>query len=116
MKTEIVNVPGKGICILISDIDVNDFIQGVGAVKTLGIGNKIFTNINVIADCIRVGKKIAAIKEIRAQTGWGLKEAKEYADRFITHGRDPIRNNQEAENFIRMHLPDDFIENDEFKI
>lgn len=29
MKTEIVNVPGKGICILISDINVNDFIYGV---------------------------------------------------------------------------------------
>lgn len=124
MKTEIVNVPGKGICILISDINVNDFIHGVKNIKSLSMFGGPFTNIQVIADQIRIGRKIGAIKEVRAQTKWGLKEAKEYIDRFVPNGGnyDLSPDEQEsyfngcANRFLQAHMPNDFLGDDEFKI
>lgn len=79
MKAEVVNIPGKGICILISDINVNEFIRR-GALPNVDI---IFTDVDTICEYIRAGRKIPAIKEVRAQTGWGLKEAKEYLDKYL---------------------------------
>jgi ribosomal protein L7/L12 len=32
---------------------------------------------------LRVGRRIGAIKEVRAYTGWGLKEAKQYVDALV---------------------------------
>ena len=42
--------------------------------------------VSVIADLIRNGKPIAAIKEFRAATGEGLRESKDFIDKF-TKGR-----------------------------
>lgn len=125
MKTEIVNVPGRGICILISDIEPKDFIHGVDNITSLGICGGPFTNIQVIADQIRKGRKIGAIKEVRGQTGWGLREAKEYMDKYMENlGYDSCFSpaeqyahyNECANNFLRAHKPDDFLGDEEFKI
>jgi hypothetical protein len=123
MKTEIINVPGKGICILISDIDPKDFIHGIDKVNTLGMCSGPFTNIHAIAEQIRIGRKIGAIKEIRAQTGWGLREAKEYIDKFapnigydVSVAEAATHYNNNANRFLQAHMPEEFIDGDEFKI
>lgn len=124
MKTEIVHIPGRGICILISDVDPKDFINGIKGIPTLDIDLGPFTNIYTIADQIRTGRKIAAIKEIRVQSGWGLKEAKEYLDKFFPMGAAYNMNpddqrvfyNNCAEKFIKAHIPNDFLEKDEMEI
>lgn len=124
MKTELMHITGKGMCIVISDINPNDFVFDQGtAIYNTGI----FSNVGIIADCIRDGKKIAAIKEVRAQTGWGLKEAKHYVDKYTVHGShynadvdDKIRiNNMNADTFIRDHAPKppiDLLGEDEFSV
>jgi len=124
MKTEIVNVPGKGVCILISEIDVNDFIQGVNSIPTLQTNGSPFSNVHLIADFIRKGQKIGAIKEVRQQTGWGLREAKEYLDRFMdtsytyrmSAGEQMDVNERSAEHFIRHHTIRDFFDEEDFKV
>lgn len=106
MKAELIEYPGKGICILISDIDPADFWR-------LGKNRGQFFNVNLIADLIRRDMKIPAIKEIRHQTGWGLKESKEYLDKYIYTGADLKEN---AEQFLRDHSASNFFEDNEFEI
>lgn len=112
MKSELMNIPGKGICIIISEINPNDFVYGEGISFYNG---GVFKDIFKIADEIRRGKKIAAIKECREQTGWGLKEAKKYMDKYIFYGVTN-NDNDSADKFIQDHMPKDFLENDEFKL
>jgi len=114
MKTEIVKIPGKGVCILISDIDLNDLYNNTSELPI--IGQSLFgpfSNIHVIADNIRDGRYIAAIKNIREQTGWSLREAKNYIDKFKSNESNLL----DAEKFIKAHTIelDDFIGADEFK-
>lgn len=90
MKAEVVNIPGKGICILISDINVNEFVRR-GALPNVDI---IFTDVDTICVYIRAGRKIQAIKEMRAQSGWGLKETKEYLDKYLPPLPHPMDNQQ----------------------
>ena len=109
MKSELVNVPGKGICILISDIDVNEFIR-----KTPR-GNGVFSDVSKITYEILMGRKISAIKEIRAQTGWGLKESKDYLDKYMPSG---IHGDYDriSDNFQRNHTIQDFILSEEMMV
>jgi hypothetical protein len=125
MKTEIVNIPGKGICILISEIDVKEFLQGVDGAPTLKIYNSPFTNIQIIAYEIRNGRRIGAIKEVREQTNWDLRKSKEYIDKFMPigeisyHDDDEVKEqyyNRCAFKFLSAHERIDFINDDEFKI
>ena len=117
MKAELYNILDKGICIVISEIKPKDFERLYGIKTTypyLGLqpnSNEVFSNIGKIADEIRIGHKIAGIKEIRSQTGWGLKESKNYIDKYFD-GTDHIRS---AQRFIEDHVPDvpDFIDSDE---
>ena len=111
MKAELYKHPSKGICILISEIAQSDFL---GKIASLGHG---FTDIGIIADEIRKGRKIAAIKEVRAQSGWGLKEAKYYIDNYIPMGYGHDDDFEEiADRFIKDHLPKDFIKFDDFNL
>lgn len=117
MKTEIINVPGKGICILISEIDVTDFIKGIKDLKTIGLNGCPFSNIHSIVHEIRNGKRLLAIKKIRAQTGWGLKEAKQYLDGFIpVNSYYPISYEKYATKFLLHHVSEEFIKDDDFKV
>jgi len=117
MKTELMNIPGKGICIVISDINPNEFVFG-GDKPFFGGG--IFSDIIKITNHLRNGAKISAIKEVREQTGWGLKEAKEYIDKYTPMGfqhndNTNMINSQSADNFMKDHMPKDFI-GDEFSV
>ena len=117
MKTEIVNIPNRGICILISDIDPNDFMLS-GGVPTMNMPP--FTDVNKIAHAIRTSKKIQAIKEIRSQTGWGLKEAKDYIDKyFVGNFYDESLDDlgKIADQFVLDHAPVlDFLDKDEMEL
>jgi len=44
--------------------------------------NPHLTNPNIISFFIRKGQRIRAIKEFRSQTGWGLKDSKNYLDNY----------------------------------
>jgi hypothetical protein len=118
MNCELMHIQGKGLCIVISDFNPNDF--GSGLVNGQVIP---FTNVNAIAAEIRLGRKIAAIKELRSQTGWGLKESKEYIDKYtdgIVYNRDGVNhfaNDRAADRFIQAHTPaTDLLGEDEFKV
>jgi hypothetical protein len=123
MKAELYNVLNKGLCIVISEIDPKDFHRTYGIRPTYPHmelrpnSNSVFNNIGKIADAIRIGHKIAAIKEIRGQTGWGLKESKEYVDKYIWHPMESDRYIAAAEKFIDDHAPipisEDFIDSNE---
>lgn len=115
MKTELMDIPGKGICIVISDVNPNDFVFGGGKVF---YGGGVFDNVMIIADEIRAHRKIGAIKEVRNQTGWGLREAKEYIDRYTGHGygRNTVEASRCADRFIRDHMPKDFLKGDDFEL
>jgi len=120
MKAEIVNVPNKGVCILISEIDVKEFIQGFGGGQYVSFGGGVFKDVYAIAQEIRNRRKIAAIKEIRTQTGWGLKEAKEYCDKYMPN-TNGYRDSQEyydrcADRFIMAHAPKDFLKDGDFEL
>lgn len=109
MKAEIINYPGKGLCILISDINPYEFLTEV-------VGSTVFSDVNTIAELIEADQKIAAIKEVRHQTGWGLKEAKEYVDSYMpTHNRDSL---QCGYKFRKDHtlLSSSFLKNDDFEV
>lgn len=112
------NIPKKGLCIVISELDVADIVKGLkGEVPLFGGG--IFQDLYVIADCIRVGKKIQAIKEVRAQTGWGLKEAKEFMDNWYPMGlgsSDMAVLNAMADKFLRHHMPKDFLNDEDMSL
>lgn len=121
MKCDIVNVPNKGICILISDIDPKDFIKGIlnndGSILKFSGG--VFTDLYIISQYIIERKKIAAIKEIRSQTGWGLRESKMYIEKYLplnTH-IEFIDYDEAARKFVSDHAPkEDFIKNDDFEL
>ncbi len=120
------NIVGKGICIVISDIDPNDFV--FGSDKPIYDDGGVFSDVKTIADCLRSGLKIAAIKEVRAQTGWGLREAKDYIDKYTNergfgnpqyNNNSSIVNNYCADNFIKEHSllpPTDLLDENEFKL
>lgn len=109
------HIQGKGLCIVISDFNPNDF--GSGLVNGQVIP---FTNVNAIAAEIRLGRKIAAIKELRSQTGWGLKESKEYIDKYtenVSYNSGSFENDRAADRFIQAHTPkENFIGDDDFKL
>ena len=113
MKAELVNIPNRGICILISDIDIQKFIEA----NTHNVSNNgIFSNVEIIANEIRSKRKIGAIKEVRAQTGWGLREAKDYIDKYVSGmlgNNDPEYYNKMADRFIKDHTIQDFILSEE---
>lgn len=116
MKTELMNIPNKGLCIVISELDAGEIIRGLkGEVPFFGGG--IFNDVYVIADAIRDKKKIQAIKEVRAQTGWGLKEAKHFIDKYVPMGvRDDFGYHAAADRFISDHVPKDFIKDEDFAL
>lgn len=119
MKSEIINVPNKGICILISDIDASQLSQLNIDIPTVNI---LFTDVLAIANEIKEGRKIGAIKKVREQTGWGLKESKEYIDKYnvtYNHTSDSSFNNSNEEaslKFISDHTMDDFLEREEMQL
>lgn len=122
MKTEIVNIPGKGVCILISDIDTKDFLKHGEDITKIHL-NGIY-NPRVIAEYIKDNRRISAIKELRGQTNWGLREAKEYIDKyydmfFTNWERGPGSEQLEkaANKFIQDHTPpEDFIKESEMTL
>jgi len=123
MKTELVNIPNKGLCILISDIDIEKFNNAAGyegpGYGQQYVNNNIFSDINIIADEIRSKRKIGAIKEVRAQTNWGLREAKDYIDKYIPMGHtinDSEFYNIAAFKFFKDHTIQDFILTEEMII
>jgi len=113
MKTEIINVPNKGICILISDLDLSQL-----SLKDIPTVNALFTDVQAIALELRNGRKIGAIKKVREQTGWGLKEAKEYIDKYAIVGVEPSEVTNEASSikFIDDHRMEDFLEREEMQL
>jgi len=116
MKAEIIQVPTKGLCILISDINPQDFFE-----NNINFGGGLFSDLHAITNQIKIGRKIMAIKEIRNQTGWGLKEAKEYMDKYIptdhrNMNRDDFDYSSAAERFIFDHTPKDFLKDVDFTL
>jgi len=115
MKSELINVSGRGVCILISGI-TNDFLKS-GKLPSI---NLIFSDIHRIADAIRCGHKIAAIKEIRSQTGWGLRKSKDYIDKYCAsdfYAENESIHSDCADKFIAENSPElEFLEEDEMKI
>ena len=121
MRSELVKVKGRGVCILISDINPAYLIHSMEAYKEpQPYSNGVFTDIIIISDLIRSGKKIAAIKEVRGQTGMGLKEAKEYIDKFLPMGLNELASfdyNHAAQSFINANMPViDYLTEDEMEI
>jgi hypothetical protein len=113
MKSEIMRIPGKGLCIVISELDVQSLIGD--NITTLGGG--IFSDVYSIAELIRTEKKIGAIKEIRVQTGWGLKESKEFIDKYIPMGYPINFNfNAAADRFVIDYSPKDFLNDEDMKL
>ena len=56
---------------------------------------------------------------MREQTRMGLKDAKEYIDRYMPHGFYDIKGfdcDKAAGLFVGDHLPKDFLKSDEMKI
>lgn len=121
MKAELVHVPNKGLCILISDI-TTDLINGTtsGNLSNLRIVKPLFPYPEKVAIEISGQRKIAAIKETRSQTGWGLKEAKEYIDRYMPVGyRDPdtLDFHAQADKFMADHtIREETFNAEEFKL
>ena len=118
MRTELVRVKGRGMCLLISgipftkdgEVDMRDIRQYC---------KHPFTDVSVIAAEIEMKRKIAAIKECRAQTGWGLKEAKEYIDKYYPMGIDyEFDYEGAADKFVRDHsvIKEAFLKDDEMVI
>lgn len=117
MKVDYIKVDGE-MCILIRDI--NPITFNMGALNVEHIPNSPFRDPYKIANEIRLQRKIGAIKEIRTQTGWGLKESKEYIDQYMPMGtlRD-LDYNIIADKFISYHsgiLEGNFLSDDEMKI
>lgn len=118
MKVEYIKVDGE-MCILIRDINPVTFNMG-----SLNVDHMItdtFRDPYKIGNEIRGQRKIAAIKEIRSQTGWGLKESKDYIDNYMPMGYgDGFDFNIAADNFLRDHLKrvmeGNFLSDDEMEI
>lgn len=125
MKIEILNIANRGPCLVISDFTSKD-IGRIMDDNQVSIAGTSFTQAKVyeIADCIRNGKKIQAIKIVRSETGMGLKEAKEYMDTWYPtnhnfnalNRNDDIKNISLSKKFILAHLPNDFINSNEMEI
>lgn len=123
MKTEIVNIPGKGVCILISDIEVKDFLKYGEEFTKIQYINGIYDP-HTIAENIKINRRISAIKELRKQTNWNLREAKNYIDKyydmfFTNWERGPGSEQLEkaANKFIQDHTPpEDFIKESEMTL
>lgn len=117
MKTEIMKIPGKGVCIVISDIDPRDFFNQEHITPSK---NGIFTDIYSIANEIKENRKISAIKKIREQTGWTLRKSKDYIDNYllgnVADRRVFMECHEAANQFVEDHLPKDFINKDEFEV
>lgn len=112
MKAELVNIPDKGLCILISELDMDTLFKYSGHITSSF--HPLISNPAAIANEIRNGQKIAAIKELRYQTGWGLKESKEYMDRYM-----PTYNYNRytaTEKFMSDHMPSNFLEIEDMKL
>ena len=116
MKAEYVNIPGKGLCILISGFaNIDEIAPSIQKIN-------MFSDLNIIADCIRANRKIQAIKEVRSQSGWGLKEAKYYMDNYMPMSPNEMTHTdefyaRESERFITDHQPKiDFLQSDEFEL
>ena len=120
MKSEFYNHPIKGLCIIISDFSIED----LNLIMPHTNSCPPFSDIDKIAINIKAGKKIAAIKEIRTQTGWQLKEAKEFIDRYISSQYGSLAHEyydteyyeKAARKFISDFTQKNFIEKEEFKI
>lgn len=81
--------------------------------------SQVFSDLGIIADKMRAGQKIQAIKEIRQQTHMSLKDAKEYIERYMPMGFYDIKNfdcDKVAGQFVGDHLPKDFLDTDEMKL
>ena len=110
MKAELINVPDRGLCILISDIDIQQVNDVASSVYRNSFDNSVFSDIYLIADELRNRRKIGAIKEIREQTHWGLRDAKAYIDKYIPMGiNENFDYNMAADKFIKDHTIQDFI-------
>jgi hypothetical protein len=115
MKTEFYMHPEKGLCLLISGFALNDL-------NRMGISNgyhPTVSNPEAVAIEIRSDRKIHAIKELRAQTKWSLKEAKEYIDKYMPPGIDSVYDPHEAaDKFIIDHtvVLNDFLGSNEMSI
>ena len=121
MKTEIIKVRGRGMCILISGVNPQVLVDGALNIEHMIQNSESpFHNLELIAHEIRNKRKIAAIKEMRKQTGWGLKDSKEYIDRFIPTGTpEGFDYRLAAENFIIKHSwvsEGEFVSSDEMEI
>lgn len=117
MNVEFYRHPTRGLCLLISDFNRNDLHNLVGPKIT----NPLIHDPASIASYIKTGEKIRAIKELRQQSGWGLKEAKEYLDNYIPHTNygnpnDNFDYSKSADIFIQDHIAEDFLGNDDFKV
>lgn len=115
MKAELFNHPNKGLCILISELNNTDLLcHMVGDKVNIPERYTYFSNIHAIADELKAGRFISAIKEVRNQTYWGLKEAKDYLEKYRNYGKGFI---DYGERFIRDHtLPPNLLDNDDFKL
>lgn len=121
MKAELANIPGRGLCIVISGFtDINDLIHNTTHLGDISLPtNSLITNPEAIALEIRNQRKISAIKELRAQTGWGLKETKSYIDDYYPmnrHDEPESYYRSCAERFMKAHRLPDFIDEKEFEI
>jgi hypothetical protein len=77
----------------------------------------LIKDVHAISREIRNGRKIPAIKELRAQTGWDLRTAKNYIDEYMPNFRNSEEtNNMLANRFIEEHTHTNLIEDDEFKV
>ena len=111
MRTELLKLQGRGLCIVISDIgSILDRVSDMN--KTV---LSPFRDIHKIAEEMR-RSKIYAIKEVRNQTGWGLRESKEYLDKYYFPANHVGENNNASEQFLKDHLLPDFLDQDEMEI
>jgi hypothetical protein len=118
MKSELIKVKGRGMCILISDLNPQALAQG--ALNVNHIVNGPFHDVHIIAEEIRHKRKIGAIKKVREQTGWGLRESKDYLDKFVPTGvPEGFEYDLAADHFIREHCfvaEGEFVSSDEMEI
>ncbi len=121
MKVDYIKVDGE-MCILIRDI--NEIMFNMGGALNVDHVRYVdpFKDPYIIAHEIRNERKIPAIKEVRGQTGWGLKDAKHYVDRYMPMSPIPegFDYHVAAEKFLNDHirqpLEGNFLSNDEMEI
>lgn len=124
MRSEFVKVKGRGVCILISDLSIKYLLRSLEIEEELESGSSyhsgVFNDVMIISELIRSGQKIPAIKEVRTQTSWGLKEAKQYIDKFLPMGLNELGAfdyNHAAQSFINANMPViDYLTEDEMEI